>query len=102
MSTPKIRVDQWENISEGTKSEQSVDLGVNHADDRTQIFLVARKIVVIDIDDDKLAFVVSRNPGFVALIEALEVVEADAFFIIAATLLDVVHKRRYAGAEVNQ
>ena len=84
------------------KSEQTVDLGIDQVDDRTQIFLVAREIVVVDINDDQLAFVISGNPGFVALIQALQVIEPDAFFVVAAAFLDVVYQGRYACAQLNK
>jgi hypothetical protein len=36
--------------------------------------LAFRKTIVVDVNDEELAFVVGGDPGFVALVEALEVV----------------------------
>lgn len=83
-------------------SEQTVDFGINGVDDFTEVFLVFREAVVIDVNDEQFTFVVGRNPGFVALVEALEVVEADAFFVVAAALLDLRYQSWYTCAQVNE
>lgn len=72
-----------------------------HFDDLGRMFLVVLKIEVINIHHQKPAFPVATNPVVVAFVQALEVVQTDAAFVIAATGLDVINQRRYARLKVD-
>jgi hypothetical protein len=82
--------------------EKSVQFGLYHLQHVRKIFGAVVEVEVIDVDDEQFAFLVVGDPVFVAFVEALEVVDTDAAFVVAASALDVLDQRRDAGAEVNE
>ena len=67
-----------------------------------QIFRIILEVDIIRIDDQQVADVVGSDPLLVALVEPLEVIQAHATLVIAASGLDVVDERGNAGPQVDQ
>ena len=57
---------------------------------------------MVDVDNEYAALVVAFNPIVVAVVEVLQVVEADAVFVGASALLNLAHEGRNTRVEVNQ
>jgi len=60
------------------------------------------EVYLIGIDDEQFAFLVPRNPLLVSLVEAFEVVQAHAPFVIPAPRLNMGNQSGYAGAQINE
>ena len=58
--------------------------------DGAEVFGAFFEVEFVDVEDEELAVVVVFDPLLVEGVEALEVVEADAAFVFAAALLDIV------------
>ena len=60
------------------------------------------EVHVVHVDHQDLALGVRGNPGLVALVEPVEVIEPDALLVLTAALLDLFHKVAHATAEVDE
>ena len=81
--------------------EQTVELGVDLVGDGGEVFGTVLVVEVVGFDDEDFAFVVG-DPLLVAVVEVAEVLDADAFLVLAAALLDLCHQGRDGGLEVDQ
>ena len=66
--------------------EESEELGIDHVGDFLEVGGVVAELDVVAVDDEQPAFVLA-DPLFVALVQAFEVVDADALLEVAAALL---------------
>ena len=81
--------------------EKSEQPGVYLVADLTEVLLAVLETAGIHVDDEQFSLVLG-NPLLVAVVEALEVVDADAVLVLAAALLDLLHEVRNRRAQVDQ
>ena len=92
----------WKAKSWGTVLKQAVQLCVNAGNDVSEVLRIFREAVVVDINDEELTLVVAFDPLLVALIQALEVVEADGVLVRTAALLNLLDQGRHGSIQVDQ
>ena len=64
--------------------KQPVQLRVNFLNHLAEVLGFAVEFEVVDVDDEQAALVVALDPVGVAVVEVLQVVEADAVFVGAS------------------
>ena len=69
-----------------------MDLGIEGVDDAANVLRVLVIGIVLHIEHQQLALVVLLDPTFVALVEALEVLDADGVLILTASLTDLAYQ----------
>ena len=79
-----------------------MDLRIDRVDDAAQVLLIGMEGVVVHVHDQQTSLVVLADPRFVALVQAAQVVDADARFVLTAAFGDLLHQVRHAGAEVDE
>ena len=72
-----------------------MQLPINPGNDLSQIFRLLVEAVVVDVDNEHLAFVVGADPCLLALVQAREIIEANSFFIFTSALTNVVYQCRH-------
>ena len=70
--------------------EQAVELGIDHVGEMLESVDVTLEFHLVSVDDDEVPLV-GLNPFLVAVVETLEVVDANASFKVAAALLYLFH-----------
>lgn len=68
--------------------EEAVELGVDFVGDCGEVFWAVFVVEVVGFDDEDFAFVVG-DPLLVAVVEVAEVLDADAFLVLTAALLNL-------------
>ena len=79
--------------------EESEEFGIDEVGYLAEIFGILAKLQIVAIYDDEFALVV-LDPLLIAIVQALEVVDADALLEVSASLLDVLHQGRNAALDV--
>src|SRR5262249_53479956 len=82
-------------------SEQAVQLGFYFADNGSEVFRVFGEVDVIYFYNEVPPFV-GGYPGFIAFIEASQVIQPDRIFVFASAFLNIVYQCRNGSAEVNK
>ena len=80
-------------------SKQAEEFGIYQVSNLSEIFRILSELQIITIDDDEATFII-LDPILITLVQALEVIDADALLEIAATLLDMLHERRNAALDI--
>ena len=80
--------------------EETEKLCVYLVGNLAEVLWVLLEVKVVTIDDDELALVV-LDPFFVAIVESLKVVDADALLEVSASALYVAHEGRDAASDVD-
>ena len=81
--------------------KQPVELGVDLVCDGGEIFGAILEIQAVGIDRENLARVFG-NPFFVPFVQAFEIVQFNALFILSATLLNLRHQMRNRRTQINK
>ena len=77
----------------GENLKQTVQHRVNFPDHFSKVLIVLRKFILIDIDHQQWSFAIAFNPFIIKIIQTLKVIEADIFFIIPSSFLNLRNKR---------
>jgi len=80
--------------------KQAEEFRIYLVGDLPEVFRIFLEVEVVAIYDDELAFVV-LDPLLVAVVESLQVVDADALLEVASSTLDVAYEGRDAATDVN-
>ena len=80
-------------------SKQAEELSIYQVSNLSEIFRILSELQIITIDDYEATFII-LDPILITLVQTLEVIDADALLEIAATLLDMLHKRRHATLDI--
>ena len=68
-----------------------MNLCINLVDDRPQIFGVIHKIDVVYIDNQQISLFIIMYPGFVAFIQAAEVIDGNGILVFPSPFMNLVH-----------
>ena len=80
-------------------SKQAEELSIYQVSNLSEVFRILSELQIITIDDDEATFII-LDPILITLVQALEIIDADALLEIAATLLDMLHERRNAALDI--
>src|SRR5688572_7949344 len=82
--------------------KKTVEFQVNLVDDESKVVDIFNKIKIVHIDHKKLALLVSADPLGIVLIQICQVVESNSIFKITTSFLDLTHKLRNIGLQINE
>lgn len=83
-------------------SKKPMQFSIHHVYHFAEVFHVPVKINFIGIDNEQLAFIVARNPIFVALVEAFEIIQTHVALVVAAARLYMRYQGGDARPEVDE
>src|SRR5687768_9862241 len=67
-----------------------------------KVFHTFYEVEIIHIDDQQLTLLVLTYPGFVVLIQVLEVVKPDGIFVISSALFNLLDEFRDISLQIDQ
>lgn len=74
---------------------------VNLVGDTEEVVGIVAKLAGVAIDDDKIARI-GLDPFLIAIVEAREIIDADALFVVTSTLGNLGDEVRDGGTDINQ
>ena len=80
--------------------EETEEFSIYQIGHLTEVFRILTKLQIVTINDDE-APLVTLDPFFVTVVQALEIVDADTLLEVSASLLNVLDKCRDTALDVN-